>query len=140
MSNPTEDQNNESLGETTALRRCLIADDSPLVRKIARKVLTRLNFEVDEAENGQIALNKCQQRMPNVVLLDWNMPVMTGIEFLKALSSTEGGKEPKVLFCTTESDVGHIREALDGGADEYLMKPFDVDSLSEKLNKIEARG
>jgi len=73
---------------------CLIVDDSALVRKIARKIFTRRGFEIDEAENGQIALDKCQSRMPDVVLLDWNMPVMDGLEFLKALRRTEGGREP----------------------------------------------
>ena len=114
----------------------MIVDDSALVRKIARKIFTRRGFEIDEAENGQIALDKCQSRMPDVVLLDWNMPVMDGLEFLKALRRTEGGREPAVIFCTTETDVEHIQKALANGANEYLMKPFDQDSLIAKLDLV----
>ena len=115
---------------------CLLVDDSMLVRKIARKIFTRLGFEVDEAENGQIGLDKCQSRMPDVVLLDWNMPVMDGLEFLKSLRRTEGGRGPAVIFCTTETDVEHIQKALANGANEYLMKPFDQESLIAKLDLV----
>ncbi|MGA2674675.1 MAG: response regulator [Terracidiphilus sp.] len=114
-------------------RSCLVTDDSAMVRKIARRLLTGLGFNVDEAENGQVALEKCQERMPDVVLLDWNMPVMDGLEFLQALRRTEDGKNPTVIFCTTETDVEHIQKAIECGANEYLMKPFDRDSLSSKL-------
>jgi two-component system chemotaxis response regulator CheY len=106
------------------------------VRKIARKILTGLGFEIDEAENGQIALEKCQNRMPDVVLLDWNMPIMNGLEFLKSLRRAEGGRAPAVIFCTTETDVEHIQKALVNGANEYLMKPFDRDSLIAKLDMV----
>ena len=115
------------------LKLCLVTDDSPTVRKVARRILQSLEFEVDEAENGQIALEKCEYRMPDVILLDWNMPVMNGIEFLRSLRRMEGGSTPNVILCTTESDVGHIREAIDVGADQYLMKPFDRDTLRARL-------
>ena len=120
-------------------RFCLITDDSQTVRRIARKAITRLGFEVDEAENGQIALDKCRERMPDVVLLDWNMPVMNGLEFLVSLRSTEGGKAPNVVLCTTETDVEHVLLALDAGADEYLMKPFDTESLGTKFAMLAYR-
>lgn len=121
-------------------RFCLIADDSAPVRRIARRLLTDMGFEVDEAENGRIALDKCSLRMPDVVLLDWNMPVMDGLEFLRWLRGTENGKAPAVIFCTTETDVGHIREAIECGADEYLMKPFDKESLRAKLAGVNRRN
>jgi two-component system chemotaxis response regulator CheY len=118
------------------IRLCLIVDDSTTVRKIARRILLKHEFEVDEAENGQIALERCACRMPDVILLDWNMPIMNGIEFLRSLRRTEGGSTPKVILCTTESDVDHIREALDAGASEYLIKPFDAESLGAKLDRL----
>jgi two-component system, chemotaxis family, chemotaxis protein CheY len=118
---------------------CLLVDDSSLVRKIARKILSGAGFEIDEAENGQVALEKCQNRMPNVVLLDWNMPVMDGLEFLKSLRRMDGGREPAVIFCTTEADVDHIQRALASGANEYLMKPFDQESLLAKLDMVYIR-
>jgi two-component system chemotaxis response regulator CheY len=115
---------------------CLIVDDSPTIRRVVRKILQRLRFEVDEAENGEIALEKCGSRMPDVILVDWNMPIMNGIEFLRSLRNKEGGKAPTVILCTTESDVAHIREAIEGGANEYLIKPFDADMLRVKLGAM----
>jgi two-component system chemotaxis response regulator CheY len=113
----------------TTSKSCLVTDDSATVRRVARKLLTGLGFEVDEAEDGRVALEKCRKRMPDVVLLDWNMPVMDGLEFLKSLRHTEGGRAPAVIFCTTETDVEHILKAMACGANEYLMKPFDRESL-----------
>jgi two-component system, chemotaxis family, chemotaxis protein CheY len=118
------------------LKSCLIADDSPTVRKVLRRILQKLQFEVDEAENGQIALEKCGDRMPDAILLDWNMPTMNGIDFLRSLRQMEGGNTPKVIFCTTESDVEHIQKAIEVGTDEYLIKPFDEESLRGKLAKV----
>ena len=139
MLNSINEEVNGSLVSDASTRFCLITDDSPLVRKIARKALTRMGFEVDEAENGQVALDKCWTRMPDVVLLDWNMPVMNGLEFLVSLRGTEGGESPNVIFCTTETDVEHVRLAIDAGADKYIMKPFDTESLSAVFSGIAYR-
>lgn len=118
------------------MKRCLIVDDSRVIRKVSRHILESLGFEVEEAENGQDGLDHCASRMPDVVLLDWNMPVMSGIEFLVQLRRREGGDKPKVVFCTTENDVAHIREAISAGADEYIMKPFDHETLQIKLQLV----
>lgn len=115
---------------------CLIVDDSRVIRKVSRHILEALNFDVHEAENGQEGLDSCAESMPDVILLDWNMPVMTGIEFIKALRARPDGAQPKVVFCTTENDVAHIREAIDAGADEYVMKPFDHETLQIKLQLV----
>jgi two-component system chemotaxis response regulator CheY len=120
------------------MKTCLVVDDSGVVRKIARRMLEELSFSVTEAENGQRALEACTVSMPDTILLDWNMPVTTGPEFLRMLRSREGGDAPKVIFCTTENDLAHIAEAMQGGADEYIMKPFDVDILREKLEEVGA--
>jgi len=119
----------EHLLSNMASRLCLVVDDSAVVRRIARKLLTGMGLEIVEAEDGRDALEKCLQRMPDVVLLDWNMPVMDGLEFLISLRQCEGGNAPNVIFCTTETDVEHIRSAMEAGADQYLMKPFDTESL-----------
>jgi two-component system, chemotaxis family, chemotaxis protein CheY len=118
------------------MKTCLIVDDSRVIRKVSRHILETLGFAVEEAENGQIALDACASVMPDVVLLDWNMPVMTGIEFLVHLRKHPGGTKPKVVFCTTENDVAHIREAIQAGADEYVMKPFDHETLQIKLQLV----
>src|SRR3546814_8843674 len=75
--------------------------------------------------------------MPDVILLDWNMPVMSGMEFLSELRSQPLEKRPIVVFCTTENDMAHIRAAIDAGADEYIMKPFDRDVIEAKLSRSE---
>ncbi|MGB7418968.1 MAG: response regulator [Erythrobacter sp.] len=118
------------------MKTCLIVDDSRVIRKVSRHILETLGFETQEAENGAEALEACEAAMPDVVLLDWNMPVMTGIEFLVQLRKRPGGDTPKVVFCTTENDVAHIREAISAGADEYVMKPFDHETIQIKLQLV----
>ncbi|MGB7373871.1 response regulator [Pontixanthobacter sp.] len=118
------------------MKRCLIIDDSRVIRRVSRHILESLNFTVEEAENGQQGIDLCQAAMPDAVLLDWNMPVMTGIEFVTQLRTLPGGHAPKVVFCTTENDMAHIREAIDAGADEYVMKPFDHETLQIKLQLV----
>ena len=118
------------------MKSCLVVDDSKVVRMVARKILEELEFEVSEAADGQQALEACQASMPDLILLDWNMPVMNGIEFLRALRAGDGGDAPKVVFCTTENDLTHIREAISAGANEYIMKPFDSDIIQSKLSQI----
>ena len=120
------------------MKSCLIVDDSRVIRKVSRHIVESFGFTVSEAEHGQDALAQCAEQMPDLILLDWNMPVMTGIEFLVALRRQPGGTKPKVVFCTTENDIAHIREAIAAGADEYVMKPFDHDTLQIKLQLIGA--
>jgi len=122
------------------MKTCLVVDDSKVIRKVARHILETLNFAVEEAEDGRAALDHCtgSAAMPDVVLLDWNMPVMSGMEFLRALRRHEGGDAPKVVFCTTENDIAHIRAAIEAGADEYVMKPFDRETLHSKLQIVGA--
>ena len=120
------------------MKTCLIVDDSKVIRMVARRILEGLDFAIAEAADGQKAIESCKAKMPDAILLDWNMPVMNGIEFIGALIRLEGGAQPKVVFCTTENDVAHIREAIEAGADEYVMKPFDHDTLQMKLQLIGA--
>ncbi|MXQ11687.1 response regulator [Microvirga makkahensis] len=115
---------------------CLIVDDSRTIRKVSREIVESLSFEVEEAENGEAGLSRCRARMPDVVLLDWNMPVMDGYSFLKELRRSPGGGMPKVVFCTTENDLDHITRALEAGADEYVMKPFDKAILAAKFQEL----
>src|SRR5487761_1703007 len=114
-------------------RTCLVVDDSRTVRKLARRILEAHDYAVTEAEDGRRALEACRAALPDGVLLDWNMPVMNGIEFLRALRAEFGPDRPVVLFCTTETDMSFIAEALDAGAQEYIMKPFDADILIGKF-------
>ncbi len=118
------------------MKQCLVVDDSKVIRKVARHILESLDLAVDEAEDGRIALDRCQRSMPDVVLLDWNMPQMTGLEFLQELNRRKLPNQPKVIFCTTENGLGHIRAAVEAGADEYVMKPFDRETLESKLQLV----
>jgi len=116
------------------MKSCLIVDDSKVIRTVARRILEKLNFEIEEAPDGQAALEACRRRMPDAILLDWNMPVMNGIDFLRELrGNLEGGAGPIVVFCTTENDMKHIQEAMGAGANEYIMKPFDSEILETKF-------
>ncbi|WP_312598937.1 response regulator [Brevundimonas sp.] len=119
-------------------RTCLIVDDSRIIRKVARRIIEGLGYEVDEAADGAEALAYCIGAMPDVVLVDWNMPVMDGITFLRRLRATSGGDRPKVLFCTIETRPERIAEALAAGADDYVMKPFDGEILQSKLTEVGA--
>ena len=98
------------------MKNCLVVDDSKVIRKVARHIL--------------------ESAAPDVVLLDWNMPVMSGMEFLQALSTAKVSARPKIIFCTTENGISHIKAAVEAGADEYVMKPFDRETLESKLSIV----
>lgn len=115
---------------------CLVVDDSRVVRKVARRIVEDLGYACEEAEDGQKAYEACEKSMPDAILLDWNMPVMSGIEFLEKLRQMPGGTAPKVVFCTTENDMAHIQRAIAAGADEYIMKPFDGEIIESKFAQI----
>ena len=117
--------------------KILIVDDFSTMRRIIKNLLRDLGFtNTAEAEDGHAALSMLQSQPFDFVVTDWNMPVMTGIEFVTALRAKPGGEQPKVVFCTTENDVAHIREAIEAGADEYVMKPFDHETLQIKLQLV----
>jgi two-component system chemotaxis response regulator CheY len=115
------------------LRTCLVVDDSRVVRKVSRRILEEIGFDVAEAADGVEALAWCRASMPAAILLDWNMPVMDGLEFLTHLRREPGGDKPVVVFCTVENDPDHIGRALDAGASEYIMKPFDSNIIETKF-------
>lgn len=118
------------------MKTCLIVDDSSIVRKLASKLLEEIGFSCSEAADGQQALDACLIKMPDVMLLDWNMPVMDGIECVKNLREIPGGAAIKIIFCTTHNEASQIEEALSAGADEYIMKPFDRDILKSKFRQV----
>jgi two-component system chemotaxis response regulator CheY len=112
--------------------RALIVDDSRFVRGFLRSMLEGWGIDCAEAGDGRAGLDQIHAGMPfDLALLDWNMPVMDGLEMLKQIRAE--GFAIKVLMVTTEAENDFILRALDAGADEYLMKPFDADALGEKL-------
>ncbi len=116
-------------------RTCLVVDDSRVVRKVARRILEGHGFAIREAADGSEALACCRAELPDCVLLDWNMPVMNGIEFLKALRR-EFGPSPPVVFCTTETEMSFVEQAIEHGAQEFIMKPFDDEILMGKFGQV----
>ena len=115
------------------MRTCLVVDDSRIVRKVACRILEALAFEPLEAGDGLEALAVCRAQMPDVILLDWSMPVMDGMEFLKSLRAEPGGDAPVVVFCSARDEPDRIAEAVAAGADEYIMKPFDGEIIAAKF-------
>ncbi|MCL2473593.1 MAG: response regulator [Alphaproteobacteria bacterium] len=118
------------------MKTCLIVDDSRVIRKVARQILETLGYTCTEAENGKTAMDACINSLPDLVLLDWNMPVMDGYEFLVELRKMHEGNKPAVVFCTTENNIERIKKAMSGGANEYVMKPFDLDIIKSKLEQL----
>src|SRR5512135_2979599 len=107
------------------MKHCLVVDDSSVIRKVARRIFEGFDFTVSEAEDGSQALDSCRRQMPDIVLLDWHLPAMEGVDVVASLRKLDQGRQPKVLFCVSEADVAQIAKALRAGADEYILKPFD---------------
>lgn len=118
------------------MTHCMVIDDSSIIRKVVRRILEELRFEISEAEGAAAALEKCRNAMPDAILLDANMPDMSGLDFLQALRQLVGGQNPVVLYCSTENDVPGITEAIEAGASEFMLKPFDRDTLVEKFAEL----
>jgi two-component system chemotaxis response regulator CheY len=115
------------------MKTCLVVDDSDIVRKVALRILEGLNFHTSECGDGQAALECCKVSMPEAILLDSSMPVMGATDFLTSLRALEDGGKPIVIYCATENDTGEIARALTSGADDYVLKPFDRESIRAKL-------
>jgi two-component system, chemotaxis family, chemotaxis protein CheY len=119
-------------------RTCLIVDDSRVVRKVSRQIVESLGFRAIDAENGEEALARCRADMPDLILLDWDMPVMTGIQFITQLRAIETPRQPKAVFCTSRGETHDIFKGIEAGADEYITKPFNEASLRAKLERVGA--
>ncbi len=118
--------------------KALIVDDSRTIRLILRRILVEMGYEVCEAANGREALAAIEtERAVSLVLTDWNMPEMNGLELVKRLRQNPELASLRVVMVTTETELGHMVLALDAGANEYVMKPFTKDILKEKLELVE---
>ncbi len=116
----------------------LIVDDARVIRMALRGIMQQLGWQIVEAENGKQALEQMRQHPDiDVILLDWHMPVMNGYDFLVSLRATpEHAEKPRVIMVTTEASMPSILKAISAGADEYIMKPFDIEMLQEKLDML----
>ncbi len=115
----------------------LIVDDASSMRRIIRGLLKELGFKhMREAENGQLAMDELKNKKADFVVSDWNMPVMTGIDLLRAIRADDVLKTIPVLMVTAEAKQENILEAVQAGVSNYIIKPFNAATLQEKLNKI----
>lgn len=117
------------------MKRCLVADPSEIIRKVARHYLEQGSFEVFEADTAEEALSLCRKNRIDAIILDWRLPGTTPVEFLTALRfSGENTRKPLVIYATSENDPTDISRAFSAGADTYLMKPFDHDAFMGTLS------
>ena len=115
----------------------LLIDDSRAIRLILARMLEEIGFDVAEAENGANALAVLDEGfVPDLLLVDWNMPVMTGIEFVETVRSAPYNSTAPIVMVTTETEVPRVVRALEAGADEYVMKPFTKDAIFDKLRLL----
>ncbi|MBD3729966.1 MAG: response regulator [Sphingomonadales bacterium] len=117
----------------------MIVDDSRMIRSLSRQIIGGFGYQISEAENGEEALARIKaEGMPDLIMIDWNMPVMTGLQCVKALREIAGETWPKIVFCTTNSDATDIHKGIEAGASDWVLKPFDKPALQAKLEKIGA--
>jgi two-component system chemotaxis response regulator CheY len=115
---------------------CLIVDDSRVIRKVSTKIAKSLGFVPVEAQDGEEALARCKKSMPHLVLTDWDMPEMDGLEFVKRLRAIPTPKPPVVVFCTSKNKATDVHAGIQAGADDYIVKPFDEAALRAKLERL----
>ena len=120
------------------MKEVLVVDDSPVVRKIARRMLEGMRFHTLEASDGRQALAACSFQMPDAIFVDANMPVLDGFEFVREVRKMPGGDRPRIVYCTSEHDVSKIARAMHAGANEVLMKPFDREHMQAKFMRLQA--
>ncbi len=114
--------------------KAIIVDDSKAMRMIIKRIVTELGYTTIEAGNGQEAIEVLKSAGPvDLALVDWNMPVMNGYEFVCEVRKQAERKDMRILMVTTETDVSNVQRALEAGASEYLMKPFTKDGIADKL-------
>jgi two-component system chemotaxis response regulator CheY len=117
--------------------KVLAVDDFPTMRRIVKTLLRQLGYNnVAEAEDGQVALAKLKQEKFDLVLLDWNMPRMTGLELLKAIRADDNLQNTPVVMITAEGRKEDVLEAVKAGVNNFIVKPFTAETLEEKLNKV----
>ncbi|AWW74500.1 hypothetical protein CD351_08685 [Erythrobacter sp. KY5] len=123
--------------QRAAQKVCLIVDDSRVIRKVSSKIAKSLGYVPVEAQDGLEALARCKKSMPHIVLTDWDMPEMDGLEFVKNLRAIPTPKAPVVIFCTSKNKAADVHAGIKAGADDYIVKPFDEAGLKAKLEKLE---
>lgn len=117
------------------MKHCLIVDDSSSIRKVAKRLLEEANIKASEAETRAEAIEMCRNRMPDCIVVDWQMPDGDAMKFLTKLRALPGGAQPTVMYLTSEYDADNVARAMRSGADGHMMKPFDRESFIGPLTE-----
>jgi two-component system chemotaxis response regulator CheY len=118
--------------------KALVIDDSRAMRSIIGQILKGIGFEIAEASNGREGLERLRaDAPPKLVLVDWNMPEMNGLEFVKAMRRRPEFNDTRIMMVTTETEMKRMADALEQGADEYVMKPFTKDAILQSLEQLQ---
>ena len=115
---------------------CIVADDSKIMRMLLTKIMENFGYVVSEAEDGEDLLEQCAKEMPDLIVCDWNMPLIEGIDLLLKIRTDKKVKQPVFIFCSYIKDAEVIKQALNAGADDFIMRPFDEDIIASKLKVI----
>lgn len=115
---------------------CIVADDSKIMRMLLSKILENFGYTVLEAEDGEDLLEQCAKEMPNLIICDWQMPLIDGVDVLLKIRSDKKVKQPIFMFCSYIKDADIISQAINAGADDFIMRPFDEDIIASKLKII----
>ncbi len=115
---------------------CLIADDSKIMRMLLAKIMENFGYAVTEAEDGEDLMQQCEKNMPDLIISDWNLPLVDGIDVLYKIRADKKSKQPVFFFCSYLKNPEIINQAMEGGADDFIMRPFDEDIIASKLKII----
>jgi two-component system chemotaxis response regulator CheY len=118
----------------------MIADDSPVIRKVAKRIIEDLGFVVVEAESGEEAQSLCASSMPDGILVDWDLPGISGVELVTWLGHHPDAEHTKVIFCTSQVMLAEMTKAKRAGADGFLLKPFNRQMLANKFSELGLSG
>ena len=118
------------------MTHCIVADDSKIMRMLLTKIMENFGCHVDEAETGEDLIEQCASNMPDLIISDWNLPLIDGIDVLTKIRTDTKSKQPIFVFCSFIRKEEIIEQALKAGADDYIMRPFDEDIIASKLKII----
>ena len=115
---------------------CIVADDSKIMRMLLSKIMENFGYTVQEAEDGEDLLEQCAQAMPDLIISDWNLPLIDGIDVLYKIRTDKKIKQPVFMFCSYLKDTSIMEQAVAAGADDFIMRPFDEDIIAAKLKMV----
>lgn len=119
------------------MKRCMIVDDSSVIRKAAKRILAKPDLLIVEAENGTEALDMCSVEMPDLVIVDGTLPDMTSAECIAGMQAIDGEKKTNIIVCVPEVNISTIMRAKRAGAKDYMLKPFDRASLINRFHQLQ---